>query len=116
MAQCAQAINDLAHTVEVGSPAVSQLQELAPVVVVAKQEVVVVLQLIDNTEGIKHQYKVRAALHGLKLVVEAAYAFLYKVDDVYYCQSDSMSSVIQELNRPCPNLQSLHDFMGHLGN
>ena len=26
-----------------------------------------------------------------------------------------MSSVIQELNRPRPNLQSLHDLMGHLG-
>ena len=26
-----------------------------------------------------------------------------------------MSSVIQKLNRPCPNLQSLHDLMGHLG-
>ena len=91
------------------------MQEFATVVVQVKQQVVVVLQVIDKEE-IKHQYKVRAALHDLKLVVEAAYAFLYKVDDVfYYCQSNSMSSVIQELNRPRPNLQSLHDLMGHLG-
>lgn len=116
MARCAQAINDLAITVEVGSSVVSQLQEFAPVVVTVTQKVVVVLQVIDN-EGIKHEYKVRAALHDLKLVVEAAYAFLDKVDDVfYYCQCNSMSSVIQELNRPHPNLQSLHDLMDHLGN
>ena len=116
MARCAQAINDLTITVEVGSSVVSQLQEFAPVVVTVTQKVVVVLQVIDN-EGIKHEYKVRAALHDLKLVVEAAYAFLDKVDDVfYYCQSNSMSSVIEELNCPRPNLQSLHDLMGHLGN
>ena len=71
MAQCAQAINDLANTVEVGSPVVSKLQEFATVVVQVKQQVVVVLQVIDKEE-IKHQYKVRAALHDLKLVVEAA--------------------------------------------
>ena len=116
MAQCAKAINDLANIVEVGSPVVSKLQEFAPVVVTVKQQVVVVLQVIDNEE-IKHEYKVRAALHDLKLVDETAVAFLNKVDDVfYYCQCNSMSSVIQELNCPRPNLQSLHNLMGHLGN
>ena len=111
-----QSINDLANTVEVGSPVVSKLQEFAPVVVTVTQQVMVVLEEIDDEE-IKHNYKVRAALHNLKLVFEAAYAFLDKVDDVfYYCQSNSMSSVIQELNRPHPNLQSLHDLMDHLGN
>lgn len=50
--------------------------------------------------------KVRVALHDLKLVVEASYAFLDKVDDVfyYYDQSNSMSSVKQVLNHSQPNL------------
>ena len=61
-------------------------------------------------------YKVKDALHCLTLVVEAAYEFLDKVDDIfYYCQGDSMEDAIQGLSCSPPELKPLRDLLGLLG-
>ena len=115
MAECAQSISNFADNVTVGSPIVTISQELSQVVVIVAQNAQAALQDVHN-EGIRHNYRVKAALHDLKLVVELAYAFLDKVDDIfYYCQCNSMTVAIQGLSYPRPQLQPLRDLINHLG-
>ena len=111
-----QSIITFAEIVAGGGPIVFKLLELAPEVVTVAQKVQAVLQEVHNEE-IKHNYKVKAAVHDLTLVVELAYAFLDRVDDIfYYCQSNSMAAAREGLNCSPPNLQPLRDLMSQLGN
>lgn len=69
----------------------------------------------DNKE-IKAIYQVKDALHNLVLVVEVAYVFLDKVDDIfYYGQSNSMAAAREGLNCSSPDLKPVRDLMDLLG-
>ena len=78
-----------------------------------------VLQAVKEAghEEIQDIYQVKDALHRLTSVVEAAYEFLDKVDDIfYYCQSDSMEEAIRELSCSPPDLNPVRDLLSLLGN
>ena len=78
-----------------------------------------VLQAVKEAgnEEIQDIYQVKDALHRLTSVVEAAYEFLDKVDDIfYYCQSDSMEEAIRELSCSPPDLNPVCDLLSLLGN
>ena len=76
-----------------------------------------VLQAVKEAahEEIQDICQVREGLHHLALVVELAYEFLDKVDDIfYYCQSDSMKDAIRELSCSLPDLSPLHNLLSLL--
>ena len=78
-----------------------------------------VLQAVKEAgnEEIQAIYQVKDALHHLTLVVEAAYEFLDKVDDIfYYCQSDLMKGAIRKLSCSPPDLNPLRDLLTLFGN
>ena len=78
-----------------------------------------VLQAVKEAghKEIQAIYQVKDALHHLMSVVEAAYQFLDKVDDIfYYCQNDSMKDAIQELSCSPPDLNPLRDLLSLSGN
>ena len=78
-----------------------------------------VLQAIKegDNEEIKCIYQVKDALYHLGAVVEIAYTFLDKVACIfYYLQGDSMTAAREGLSFSPPDLKSLHDLIGLLGN
>ena len=82
---------------------------------VLAEQVIRVLAEVDDEE-IKQMHSVKTALYKLLSVLECAYAFLDKVDDVfYYCQSDTMKAAREGLALSPPDLKPLRDLMGQLG-
>ena len=98
------------------SQVVKEMVAFGKEVVDISQRVLQAVKESDHKE-IQAIYQVKDALHHLMSVVEAAYEFLYKVDDIfYYCQSDSMKEAIRKLSCSPPDLNPLRDLLSLLGN
>ena len=105
-------IYNLADAFEIDGPIAYKLLKFgsAEVAVVGK------VQAILREDKIKDIPQAKTAVNHIKLVVEIAYGLLDKVDEIFsYCQSNSMTDVIQGLSYSSPNLQPIQDLMGHLG-
>ena len=108
-------VEDVVSIVQNGSKLVTAVEEFCSNLSTAVDKALAILQEVQNEE-IKKVYEVKTALHDLIEVVEAAYAFLDKVDDVFYfCQSPSMTAAREGLSREPPDLKRLNDLMGLLG-
>jgi len=107
---------DVANVFGRDSEVVKEMVAFSKEVVDISQKVLQAVKKAGHKE-IQAMYKVKDAQHHLTLVVEVAYEFLDKVDDIfYYGQSDSMEEAIRELSCSPPDLNPVRDLLSLLGN
>ena len=92
-----KAIDEASECLQRGGKLIIAMQEFSEVVLKAAANALRVHGEIHN-EQIKRVYQVKIALRDLVLVVEKAFLFLDKVDDVvHYCGGSSMTAVREEM-------------------
>ena len=94
-----------------GGKLITAVERLASKVVNGVNEALAVSQEAKNKE-IGHESQLRTTRCKLLLVVEVAFAFLDKMNDiVFYCQNRSMANARQELCHSPPNLKPLRNLI-----